>query len=88
MRYCVLLSLLILLTGCATPKPIIKYETVTVYQDRYIAVPDGLTQGCEIVELPEQVDGLSLGIAYKAQVIRAKECNARMNEIRGLGNGD
>lgn len=80
------LCLMTSLAGCATPDPIIQWRTQVLVKDRYIPIPTGLTKPCEQVELPETVDTLSLGAAYKALAVRMQECNARMNEIRGLGN--
>lgn len=79
------LCLLILLTGCATPEPIVQWEVRTVYQDRYIAVPESLTTHGPLIELPEIVDTLSLGAAYKMQKIRAMQCHGQLDEIRALG---
>lgn len=79
---------MILLSGCATPEPIIQYETVTVYRDRYIKPPAGLTKPCELVELPAVVDTLALGAAFKAQAIRMKACNAQLQELAKLGTDD
>lgn len=77
--------LLILLTGCATPEPIIRTETVEVIRDRYVKIPEGLTKDCVLVDLPETVDTLGLGAAYKQQRIRMMACNAQLAEIRALG---
>ena len=79
------LCLLILLTGCATPDPIVKYEVREVVRDRYIALPENMTKPCETVELPEVVDTLALGAAYKQLSIRMRACNSRLDEIRSLG---
>jgi hypothetical protein len=75
---------LILLNGCATPEPIVQFETVEVTRDRYVSIPDELTQHGELVELPETVDTLGLGAAYKMQRVRAQQCYGQLDEIRAL----
>lgn len=80
------LCLLTLLTGCATPEPIVKYETIEIVRDRYVSLPTGLTKPCETVELPDVVDTLSLGAAYKALAIRMRACNSQLLELRSLGD--
>ena len=80
-----LLLLTILSVGCATPEPIYVYETVEVVRDRYVQVPDTLTQPVEIVGLSEDFDVYELGAAYKAQKVRAMQCNGQLTEIASLG---
>ena len=79
------LFLAISLSGCATRPPEITCGIATVYQDRYIPVDPRLTQPVEIVDLPEdEVDTIDLGVAYKAQKVRALQCNGQLEEISKL----
>jgi len=73
--------LLSLLAGCRATEPIYVYETKEVIRDRYVAVPAELTQPVEIVELPDGFDVYALGAAYKAQKVRALQCNGKLAEI-------
>ena len=67
--------------GCAN-KPVVEYcEPVTLYQDRYIPVPEQLTEQVEVVDLPSNFDLIDLGVAYKAQRVRAMQCNGRLEDI-------
>jgi len=69
-------------TGCASKPPIVEYcEPVTLHQDRYIPIDESLTQPVEIVDLPADFDLIDLGVAYKAQRVRAMQCNGRLEEI-------
>lgn len=86
MKNCVFCFLMTSLLGCASD-PVIQYETITVYKDRYIPIPESLTNHGDLIELPEAVDVLALGVAYKMQKIRAAQCYGQLDEIRGLGDG-
>jgi len=79
---CFIITAVILITasGCAT-EPIYVYETKEVIRDRYVAVPAELTKPVEIVELPDGFDVYALGAAYKAQRVRAMQCNGKLAEI-------
>ena len=79
-----MLLLTTLSVGCATPEPIYVYETVEVVRDRYVQVPDTLTQPVEIVGLSEDFDVYELGAAYKAQRVRAMQCNMLLSEIAAI----
>jgi len=71
--------------GCAgTPEPIYVYETVEVVRDRYVPVPERMTAPVEIVELSGNFDVFELGAAYKAQRIRALQCNGQLAEIANI----
>jgi hypothetical protein len=74
-------------SGCAaTPEPIYVYETVEVVRDRYVTVPERMTEPVEIIELSSNFDVFELGAAYKAQRIRAMQCNGQLLEIRKIGD--
>lgn len=53
-------------------------------RDRYVPIPESLTQPVEIVELPARFDVYQLGAAYKAQKIRAMQCNGLLAEIEAI----
>lgn len=76
--------LLILLTGCATERVVVEYETAEVFVDRYVPVPESLTKPVDIVDLPENPDTITLGSAYKTQKTRARQCNGQLEAIRNL----
>ena len=83
----VLLSTTIFGAGCAaTPEPIYVYETKTLYQDRYVAVPESLIQPVEVPALSADFDVYELGAVAKAREIRLLQCNGRLTEIAGLGD--
>ena len=73
-------------TGCATttPEPIYVYQTKELVVDRYVPVPERMTQPVEIVTLPAAFDVYTLGAAYKAQQVRASQCNGQLAEIARL----
>ena len=79
-----------LIVGCATePRYITQYQTVEVTRNVFVPVPAGLTKPVEIVTLPDNggfrnADTLQLGAAYKAQVVRAKQCNGQLASIKNL----
>ena len=83
------LFLIGLTTGCAPTKYITEFETVEVVRDRFVPVPEELTRPVEIVELEDNgglrnADTLQLGAAYKAQKVRAQQCNGQLAEIKSL----
>ena len=85
-----ILCLIGLMTGCGTTKVIVEYETVEVTRDRFVAVPPALTRPVEIVELEDNgglrnADTLQLGAAYRAQKVRAAQCNGQLASIKKLG---
>lgn len=81
--------LLILLSGCATKPPTLTCDVATVYVDRYVVVDPRLLDAVEIVDLPEgEVDTIDLGVAYKAQRVRAQQCNGKLQEIGRWGESD
>ena len=81
-----MLCLVILSSGCATEPPKLTCDVATVYVDKPVAIDPRLVEPVEIVDLPEgEVDTLDLGIAYKAQRVRAQQCNGRLQEIGSLG---
>lgn len=77
-----------LVQGCASlpPEPITVYKTVEVVRDRIVSVPEWMTQPVEIIELSPDFDLPELGAAYKAQKVRAEQCNGQLAEIAGLTN--
>ena len=71
--------------GCANNPQTIEYcEPVTLYEDRYIAIPDDLTAPVEVLDLPADFDLIDLGVAYKANRTRALQCNGRLAEISNI----
>jgi len=87
-----MLFLIGLTSGCASEQAVTRYETVEVYRDRFVPVPEELTRPVEIVELPDNggyrnADTLQLGAAYRAQKVRARQCNGQLAEIATLGEG-
>lgn len=75
--------LLLFVSGCATD-PVYVYQTKELVRDRYVAVPEALTQPVEIITLSADFDVYALGAAYKAQKTRAEVCNGKLAEIAGL----
>ena len=77
-----------LLAGCAgpQPEPIIEYRMVEIVRDRYIPVPEWMTAPVEIIELSVDFDLPELGAAYKAQRIRAQQCNGQLAKIAELAD--
>jgi len=72
-------------TGCAaTPEPIYVHTVEEIYVDRYVPVPERMTQPVEIVELSRNFDVYELGAAYRAQKVRASQCNGQLAEIAGI----
>ena len=79
------LFLALSLSGCATDKIVTVYKTVTVYQDRYIEIPEALTQPVEIVQPPDgDIDTIDLRVMYLAQKTRARQCNGQLAEIANI----
>ncbi len=82
-----------LMTGCASePRVVVEYETIEVARDRFVPVPRALTAPVEIVELEDNgglrnADTLQLGAAYRAQKVRAAQCNGQLAAIQKLGEG-
>ena len=72
------------IVSCSAVEPIYVYETKTLIQDRYVPIPEGLTKPVEVVELPENFDVYTLGAAYKAQKVRAMQCNGQLAEIANI----
>ena len=81
---------MIFVSGCAPTKPVIvtEYETVEVFRDRYIALPDELTNPLDVSILHDDFDIYDLGAAYKERGIRIGQCNARLAEIKRISNED
>jgi len=77
---------MIFVSGCAAPKPITVYETKEVVRDRYVPIDPSLTAPVDIITLSEDFDLYALGAAYKAQRVRAEQCNGQLAEIAKLGN--
>ena len=50
-------------------------------KDRIVSVPESLTKPVEIIELSPDFDVYELGAAYKAQKVRALQCNGQLSEI-------
>jgi hypothetical protein len=46
-----------------------------------VSVPESLTKPVEIIELSPDFDVYELGAAYKAQKVRALQCNGQLSEI-------
>ena len=85
-----ILCLIGLTSGCASSEVIVEYETIEVYRDRFVPIPLTLTNPVEIVELEDNggmrnADTLQLGAAYRAQKVRAEQCNGKLAEIARLG---
>ena len=85
-----ILCLIGLTTGCASDRVIVEYETVELTRDRFVPVPPALTRPVEIVELEDNgglrnADTLQLGAAYRAQKVRAAQCNGQLAAIQKLG---
>jgi hypothetical protein len=64
-----------------------------VSRDVYVSIPPSLTAPVEIVELEDNdgtrnADTLQLGAAYRAQKVRAKQCNGKLAEIAAIGRDD
>jgi hypothetical protein len=72
-------------TGCSPIRPIEYCEPVIVEKDRIVSVPESLTQPVEIVDLSQDFDVYELGAAYKAQKVRALQCNGKLAEISQIG---
>lgn len=88
-----LLMISILGIGCTKNKPIIKYETVEIIRDRYVAIPASLTEHEGVAELPprEEWDELpgkdkliTLGVLFHYNRTRALQCFGNLDEIRSL----
>ena len=78
------------MTGCANERVIVEYETIELTRDRFVPVPAALTRPVEIVELEDNgglrnADTLQLGAAYRAQKVRAAQCNGQLAAIKNLG---
>ena len=58
-----------------------EYQTVTLYQDRYVPIKPELTAPVEIIQPPEGFDTIALEAARKAQVTQTQVCNMRLYEI-------
>jgi hypothetical protein len=67
--------------GCASKQQIEYCEPVVIEKDRIVTVPETLTHPVEIVELSADFDAYELGAAYKAQRVRALQCNGKLSEI-------
>jgi len=80
----VLLSMIVSASGCATTEPVTYCEPVTLYADRFVAIPTQMTQPVEIIVLSRDFDLPELGAAYKAQRVRAQQCNGRLKAIAEL----
>jgi hypothetical protein len=77
----------VFVSGCATTDENPIYcEPVVVEKDRIVPVPETLTRPVDIVELPEDFDVYSLAAGYKAQRVRAEQCNGQLAEIAKQGN--
>ena len=86
-----ILFLIGLTSGCASKKVLTEYEVREVWRDRFVNVPAQLTNPVEIVELEDNgglcnADTLQLGAAYRAQKVRAQQCNGQLAEIANLGD--
>jgi hypothetical protein len=55
-------------------------------KDRFVSVPDTLTEPVEIIELSPDFDVYELGAAYKAQKVRALQCNGKLAEISHISD--
>jgi hypothetical protein len=76
-----LLLTLIFVSGCRTAPEPIYCEPVIIEKDRIVSVPESLTAPVEIVDLSQDFDAYELGAAYKAQRVRALQCNGKLSEI-------
>ena len=78
------LCLLIFMSGCAVQEPIVRTETVTLYQDVIIPVPAELTKTEAIPQLPKNMDTIDLGVAYHETLRALKIAYAQLFEISEL----
>jgi len=60
-----------------------EYETVTLWKDRYVPVPELMVAP---VEIPDMLgdDTIALGAAYKAARVRLMQCNGQLDAIGDL----
>jgi len=79
-----LLLMTLSVTGCKTTPEPIYCEPVIIERDRIVPVPGTLTAPVEIVELSPNFDAYELGAAYKAQKVRAMQCNGKLSEIANI----
>lgn len=80
------ISSILVVAGCSSlpPEPITVYETRTLYQDRYVPVPERMTTPVEVIELSPDFDLPELGAGYKACKVRVQQCNGQLAEIATL----
>lgn len=57
-------------------------------RDRIVTVPERMTAPVEIIELSPDFDVYELGAAYKAQKVRALQCNGQLQEISQLATDE
>ena len=78
-----------LLVGCETTPEVVYQERVrTVYQDRYVPVPDDLVEPVNIVKVPEQITTIDLIGMFQDQRTAARMCNGQLQAISTLGDND
>lgn len=85
------------LTGCSsnpTCEPLVDYQVKEITKDRYVALGDSLTRTEPLVSLPEDMRErspedrlIAIGVAYKAQRVRAAACYGQLSEIQRLQEG-
>lgn len=83
------LSLLIL-TAC-TAEPLVRYETVTVTRDRYVEIPDDLTEPLAPPEIPGAImtwgEIAGLGIEYRSRWLQCERDRAKIRRLGDRSNG-
>ena len=81
----VTISVLLLLSGCATPRIVTERQVVEVEIDRIVPVDPALTRAQSHPDRPlvTWLDALVLMIEYRH---RFESCEVRMGEIRGLAD--
>ena len=74
------------LSGCASPRVVTEYETVTIKVERLVPIDPALTQAQDApsMDVRTWLDAVVLGIHYRH---RWEACETRMSEIRGLTDG-
>ena len=79
-----ILCLLTFASGCAVQEPIVRSETVTLYQDVIIPVPAELTKTEAIPQLAANPDTIDLGVTYLETLRALKIAYAQLFEISEL----
>lgn len=87
MRRCALaLTAILALAGCKSApeaRPFVAPEIVRVPVKTYVALPEELTQTCEIARAASRKVG-DVVDAYNRNIVSLRRCNAQIGSIRGL----